>query len=192
MATIANAKLTTHGAARTPPNPISTAMTSTPNNTISAANTRLSTRNLRHSTNPREGPPFARLAPLLSPEKIGFWASVPLAPAGRFCLACCLLFGTLQTVSKLVIAPHVILPMRRNHTSEAGLLMDEIATFARNAATARARLHLSQTQVSSRSGIHVTEVSRIERGLRDPRLSTLIRLARALEVDLAGLLEGIS
>jgi transcriptional regulator with XRE-family HTH domain len=70
--------------------------------------------------------------------------------------------------------------------------MDEIATFARNAATARARLHLSQTQVSSRSGIHVTEVSRIERGLRDPRLSTLIRLARALEVDLAGLLEGIS
>ncbi len=70
--------------------------------------------------------------------------------------------------------------------------MDEIATFARNAATARARLQLSQTQVSSRSGIHVTEVSRIERGLRDPRLSTLIRLARALEVDLAGLLEGIS
>jgi transcriptional regulator with XRE-family HTH domain len=70
--------------------------------------------------------------------------------------------------------------------------MNEIAIFARNVASARAQKHLSQTQVSSRSGIHVTEVSRIERGLRDPRLSTLLRLARALEVPLARLLEGVS
>ena len=69
--------------------------------------------------------------------------------------------------------------------------MDEIAIFARNVATTRARLHLSQSQVSARSGIHVTEVSRIERGLRDPRLSTLVRLARGLGVDLAQLFEGI-
>jgi transcriptional regulator with XRE-family HTH domain len=70
--------------------------------------------------------------------------------------------------------------------------MNEIAIFARNVASTRAQKHLSQTQVSSRSGIHVTEVSRIERGLRDPRLSTLLRLARALEVPLARLLEGVS
>jgi len=70
--------------------------------------------------------------------------------------------------------------------------MNDIATFARNVAQARASRKLSQTQVSSRSGIHVTEVSRIERGLRDPRLSTLIRLAHALEVSLAQLIEGIS
>jgi transcriptional regulator with XRE-family HTH domain len=50
---------------------------------------------------------------------------------------------------------------------------------------------LSQTQVSARSGIHVTEISRIERGLRDPRISTLIRLARALKVRPARLLDGI-
>ncbi len=70
--------------------------------------------------------------------------------------------------------------------------MNEIAIFASNVASTRAQKHLSQTQVSSRSGIHVTEVSRIERGLRDPRLSTLLRLARALEVPLARLLEGVS
>lgn len=69
--------------------------------------------------------------------------------------------------------------------------MDDIAVFARNVATARASQHLSQTQVSRRSGIHVTEVSRIERGLRDPRLTTLIRLARALEMHPARLLDGI-
>lgn len=69
--------------------------------------------------------------------------------------------------------------------------MNEIAIFARNVATARTQQHLSQTQVSSRSGIHVTEVSRIERGLRDPRVTTLIRLARALEMQPARLLDGI-
>jgi transcriptional regulator with XRE-family HTH domain len=69
--------------------------------------------------------------------------------------------------------------------------MNEIATFARNVASTRARQHLSQAQVSSRSGIHATEVSRIERGQRDPRLTTLIRLARALEVHPARLLDGI-
>jgi transcriptional regulator with XRE-family HTH domain len=70
--------------------------------------------------------------------------------------------------------------------------MSEIAIFARNVASARARQHLSQAEVSKRSGIHVTEVSRIERGLRDPRLSTLIRLAHALEMQPARLLDHIS
>jgi transcriptional regulator with XRE-family HTH domain len=69
--------------------------------------------------------------------------------------------------------------------------MNDIAVFARNVAKARASQHLSQTQVSRLSGIHVTEVSRIERGLRDPRLTTLIRLSRALEVQPARLLDGI-
>jgi transcriptional regulator with XRE-family HTH domain len=70
--------------------------------------------------------------------------------------------------------------------------MNEIAIFASNVARTRTQQHLSQTQVSSRSGIHVTEVSRIERGLRDTRVSTLVRLARALEVQPARLLDGIS
>ncbi len=69
--------------------------------------------------------------------------------------------------------------------------MNDIAIFAHNVARARTQQHLSQTQVSSRSGIHVTEVSRIERGLRDPRVTTLIRLARALEMQPARLLDGI-
>jgi transcriptional regulator with XRE-family HTH domain len=66
-----------------------------------------------------------------------------------------------------------------------------VAVGARNVAAARADRGLSQTQVSKRSGAHVTEVSRIERGLRDPRLSTIIRLARAMDVKPARLLDGI-
>jgi transcriptional regulator with XRE-family HTH domain len=65
----------------------------------------------------------------------------------------------------------------------------EISLFARNVAMARKRLDLTQVEVSSRSSIHVTEVSRMERGLRDPPLSTLVRLARALEVAPGALLE---
>lgn len=69
--------------------------------------------------------------------------------------------------------------------------MSDVATFARNLAAARADQHLSQTQVSSRSGVHVTEVSRIERGLRDPRLTTIVRLARALEIKPSQLFDGL-
>jgi transcriptional regulator with XRE-family HTH domain len=61
--------------------------------------------------------------------------------------------------------------------------------FAENIARVRREKHLSQSEVSRRSGVHVTEVSRIERGLRDPRLSTLIRLACVLEVEPGQLLE---
>jgi transcriptional regulator with XRE-family HTH domain len=67
----------------------------------------------------------------------------------------------------------------------------EIAVFAGNVVKARKQARMSQSQVSARSGIHSTEISRIERGHRDPRLSTLIRLARALDVELGRLLERI-
>lgn len=65
----------------------------------------------------------------------------------------------------------------------------DIEAFAQTVARARAEKGLSQTQVTARSGIHPAEVSRIERGLRDPRLSTLIRLARALSVEPGRLLD---
>lgn len=67
----------------------------------------------------------------------------------------------------------------------------EIARLAQNVVRLRAEKKLSQTQVAQRSGIHPTEVSRIERGMRDIRVSTPIRLARALEVAPARLLDGI-
>ncbi len=66
----------------------------------------------------------------------------------------------------------------------------DVAIFARNVAATRAKRGLSQAQVSKPSGIHATEVSRIERGLRDPRLSTIVRLARAMGVEPARLLDG--
>jgi transcriptional regulator with XRE-family HTH domain len=65
----------------------------------------------------------------------------------------------------------------------------EIAVLAANVARLRHRKKLTQAQLAQRTGIHYTEISRIERGLRDLRLSTLVRLARALNVKPGRLLE---
>lgn len=58
-----------------------------------------------------------------------------------------------------------------------------------NLKAARTRLGLTQEQVAERSGVHATEVSRIEAGKRDPQVSTLVRLAKAVDVEPGELLE---
>jgi transcriptional regulator with XRE-family HTH domain len=41
------------------------------------------------------------------------------------------------------------------------------------------------------AGLHFSEVSLLERGSRDPRLATIVKLARALQIPPAKLLDGI-
>lgn len=60
--------------------------------------------------------------------------------------------------------------------------------LGRNLRHARDRLGLTQEQVAERSGVHATEVSRIEAGKRDPRVSTMERLAKAVGVPPSDLL----
>jgi transcriptional regulator with XRE-family HTH domain len=64
-----------------------------------------------------------------------------------------------------------------------------VGDLGSNLKAARTRLRLTQEEVAIRSGVHATEVSRIEAGKRDPQVSTLIRLAEAVEVAPAELLE---
>ncbi len=63
--------------------------------------------------------------------------------------------------------------------------------FGANLRRARARSGLSQEQLSDRCKLHLTEISRLENGHRDPRLSTIVRLAGGLEVPPADLLAGV-
>jgi transcriptional regulator with XRE-family HTH domain len=58
-----------------------------------------------------------------------------------------------------------------------------------NLREARERLGLTQEQVAQRSGVHATEVSRIEAGKRDPQVSTVRRLAEAVNVKPGRLLD---
>ena len=50
---------------------------------------------------------------------------------------------------------------------------------------------LSQEGLASASGLHRTEISLLERGARDPRLTTISRLAQALGTESAELVAGI-
>lgn len=58
-----------------------------------------------------------------------------------------------------------------------------------NLREARERLGLTQEQVAERSGVHATEVSRMEAGKRDPQVSTVERLAKAVKVTPGQLLD---
>ena len=64
--------------------------------------------------------------------------------------------------------------------------MGELGT---NLKAARKWLGLTPEEVAHRSGVHATEVSRIEAGKRDPQISTVLRLAKAVEVPPGQLLE---
>lgn len=45
----------------------------------------------------------------------------------------------------------------------------------------RGELELSQMDVALRVDMHATDISRLERGVGDPKLSTIVRVAGALE-----------
>jgi transcriptional regulator with XRE-family HTH domain len=64
-----------------------------------------------------------------------------------------------------------------------------VGDLGENLRAARKRLELTQEQVAERSGVHATEVSRIEAGKRDLKVSTLRRLAKAVEVPPGQLLD---
>ena len=63
--------------------------------------------------------------------------------------------------------------------------------FAANMRRARHRRGLSQERLAYACKLHRTEISLLERGEREPRLSTVVRLSRALRVPAASLLDGI-
>jgi len=63
--------------------------------------------------------------------------------------------------------------------------------FAANLRAERQRAGLSQEQLGHASDLHPTEVSRLERATREPRLSTIVRLARGLDLAPADLLAGV-
>ena len=50
----------------------------------------------------------------------------------------------------------------------------------------------SQEELAERAGLHRTYVSAVERGVRNPTVTVMARMAAALGVSLAVLVEGIS
>jgi transcriptional regulator with XRE-family HTH domain len=63
--------------------------------------------------------------------------------------------------------------------------------FAVNLRRYREAARLSQEQLADKTGLHPTEISRLERAVREPRLGTIARLARGLGVGAEQLVAGI-
>lgn len=70
-------------------------------------------------------------------------------------------------------------------------MIDIAARFGDNLARCRKRADISQEELAVRASVHRTEVSLVERGLRVPRIDTLIKLAASLEVSADELLDGL-
>jgi len=68
---------------------------------------------------------------------------------------------------------------------------DARATFAQNMRRERLRVGLSQEELGFESDLDTSEISKLERATRDPRLATIVKIARALEIRPARLLDGI-
>ena len=69
--------------------------------------------------------------------------------------------------------------------------MDKRDRFAVNLRHARKTAGISQEELAERCELHRTEVSLLERGGREPRLGTLIKLATALDTTAEALCSGI-
>jgi transcriptional regulator with XRE-family HTH domain len=71
------------------------------------------------------------------------------------------------------------------------LAMEPVEQFGRNLREARTKRQWTQEMLAHSSGLSSVQVSRIERGAREIRLTTLIRLVDALECDPGELLRGL-
>ena len=64
--------------------------------------------------------------------------------------------------------------------------------FAVNLRKARTKVGISQEELGHRCDLHRTEISLLERAGREPRLSTIVKLAGSLETTAAELCDGIA
>jgi transcriptional regulator with XRE-family HTH domain len=65
------------------------------------------------------------------------------------------------------------------------------AIVGRSIKTARESAGLTQEQLAQRAGMLTHEISRLERGVRDMRLTTAVKVAHGLGVPAADLLRGL-
>jgi transcriptional regulator with XRE-family HTH domain len=69
---------------------------------------------------------------------------------------------------------------------------DIAQVFAGNLVRARKGADLSQEELGVRASVHRTEISQLERGMRVPRIDTLVKLAGGLSISAEDRLTGLS
>jgi transcriptional regulator with XRE-family HTH domain len=70
-------------------------------------------------------------------------------------------------------------------------ISDAAGTLGKRIKTRRAQLGISQEALADRADLHWTFVGQVERGQRNLSLHNLLKLAAALELDPAKLIQGL-
>jgi len=78
---------------------------------------------------------------------------------------------------------------KRSERAEAALVGGR---FGKNLVSRRRQSDFSQVETAKRSGLHRTEISLLERGLRIPQLDTIIQVAGGVEAEPCDLLAGMA
>ena len=66
-----------------------------------------------------------------------------------------------------------------------------LATFGRNVARIRTERGLSQDQLAEKADLDRTYISGIERGVRNPGIKSVVRIATALKTSVEDLCKGV-
>lgn len=66
-----------------------------------------------------------------------------------------------------------------------------LAALGKNVRECREKCALTQEKLAEKAGLDPTYISGIERGLRNPGIRNVARLAKALGLSTAGLCEGV-
>jgi transcriptional regulator with XRE-family HTH domain len=85
---------------------------------------------------------------------------------------------------------HDLLPYRQ-HVVTMPPVQSPAELFAANMKRFREIRGESQESFALSAGIHRTEVTKLESGRRDPKLTTVVKVAEALGVTVAELLDGV-
>jgi transcriptional regulator with XRE-family HTH domain len=78
--------------------------------------------------------------------------------------------------------------MHNPHTFTMGQELQAFGVLLQNA---RKTKGISQEKLAELSGLHRTYISDLERGIRNPTLSTIVTVANALETSASELLQGL-
>lgn len=70
--------------------------------------------------------------------------------------------------------------------------MDLATSLGRKVAHYRKRAQISQEELAELAALHRTAIGLVERGVRIPRVDTLVKIAGALAVPVEDLLDGIA
>jgi transcriptional regulator with XRE-family HTH domain len=70
-------------------------------------------------------------------------------------------------------------------------MANQVEQFGRNLRAVREEKGWTQEELAEKAGLASVQISRVERGVREVRLTTLLRLTAALETTPARLFDGL-